>query len=933
MSTSHSVQEIVLAERVAELAVLHDAFRRCADGKDGVVVAVEGPPSTGRTSLLRAFTRQIAASGALVLTATCSRLERDLPLAVVHQLLQGGEADTPDTLTGLVEGAMGEPNAVDRLITPARQATLALLRRLVTRRRLVVVIDDAHHMDAASAHCLLFAQRRLRPAQVLFVLSQTDSAAHRRPPTQKEWAAQPDYRTIRLRRLTESGVRKVVASRLGDVRPHFAASCHAITGGNPRLVQAVLDDHLAQAESSCDPVGLRDPEPGEFYDRAVLNCLHRASPAALRIARATAILTDTCESALLGKLVGLQPNAVEAGSAELTATGLLHEGRFRHDRSRPAVLASMTAVERAELHRRAAELLHYADASNRTVVEHVIAAGTPAAPWAIDVLIKAARVAASEHDAEFAKHCLELSACSTTDERLRARTHTMLLDIMWRIDPRAAEPYVASLTATMRAGRLDVDDTVTLIKHHLWCGRISAAADALTWLNTRLDDPEAAASSSVRILWLWLAHSFPKLAPLLRAPSSRADGEPVRGALLNGIDARLRSADTLTLVLANRSSRHVLLDSRQVLQSQLCHDLSFETVHSALLTLLYAEHVAESAEWCDLHLTNAAKRDGSPCHFILMALRAEISLRSGDLPAAEELARTAVRLFREGRGSAVSELPLSTLLTALVRLGRLDDAAEVVHRPVPMGFLPSRAGLTYRCAVGQFRLATDAPKAALEDFLDCGSSAVAWNLDAPTLVPWREGAAEALHRMGQTARAEELLRGQLELIGDRFPRVRGTTLRVLAGMSPRVAERKELLTEAVELLRGAGAGYELARVMLDLATVYGTLGAARRARMETRLAHEVANECGATTLVPFPRLTPSAVAAPERQHEGLSHAERRVAFLAARGHTNREIAEQLFITRSTVEQHLTRVFRKLKVRQREDLPLSLGLHKPDRVCR
>ncbi|MGP3959996.1 AAA family ATPase [Nonomuraea sp. 3N208] len=56
-----------------------------------------------------------------------------------------------------------------------------------------------------------------------------------------------------------------------------------------------------------------------------------------------------------------------------------------------------------------------------------------------------------------------------------------------------------------------------------------------------------------------------------------------------------------------------------------------------------------------------------------------------------------------------------------------------------------------------------------------------------------------------------------------------------------------------------------------------------------------------------------------RRAELLSEAERRVAVRAAQGRTNREIAEELYITRSTVEQHLTRIYRKLQVRTKEDL--------------
>ncbi|MFD2349914.1 helix-turn-helix transcriptional regulator [Nonomuraea ferruginea] len=44
-----------------------------------------------------------------------------------------------------------------------------------------------------------------------------------------------------------------------------------------------------------------------------------------------------------------------------------------------------------------------------------------------------------------------------------------------------------------------------------------------------------------------------------------------------------------------------------------------------------------------------------------------------------------------------------------------------------------------------------------------------------------------------------------------------------------------------------------------------------------------------------------------------------MAALAADGYSNREISGKLFITVSTVEQHLTRIYRKLNVSRRRDL--------------
>jgi DNA-binding CsgD family transcriptional regulator len=65
---------------------------------------------------------------------------------------------------------------------------------------------------------------------------------------------------------------------------------------------------------------------------------------------------------------------------------------------------------------------------------------------------------------------------------------------------------------------------------------------------------------------------------------------------------------------------------------------------------------------------------------------------------------------------------------------------------------------------------------------------------------------------------------------------------------------------------------------------------------------------------------PAGLAAPDVEDGAkLTVAERRVVALAAAGNTNREIAERLFITVSTVEQHLTKVYRKLNVRSRSGL--------------
>lgn len=58
--------------------------------------------------------------------------------------------------------------------------------------------------------------------------------------------------------------------------------------------------------------------------------------------------------------------------------------------------------------------------------------------------------------------------------------------------------------------------------------------------------------------------------------------------------------------------------------------------------------------------------------------------------------------------------------------------------------------------------------------------------------------------------------------------------------------------------------------------------------------------------------------------DGLTPTEQRVARLAAKGHTNKQIAGVLHITEKTVEVNLSRVFRKLRIHSRRDLTANLG---------
>ena len=85
-----------------------------------------------------------------------------------------------------------------------------------------------------------------------------------------------------------------------------------------------------------------------------------------------------------------------------------------------------------------------------------------------------------------------------------------------------------------------------------------------------------------------------------------------------------------------------------------------------------------------------------------------------------------------------------------------------------------------------------------------------------------------------------------------------------------------------------------------------------------RLAHRARHELRAAGARPR-RTALSGIAA-------LTPAEHRVAALAADGHSNREIAQRLYVTQRTVETHLTHAFQKLDITSRAELARGFADH-------
>jgi DNA-binding CsgD family transcriptional regulator len=189
---------------------------------------------------------------------------------------------------------------------------------------------------------------------------------------------------------------------------------------------------------------------------------------------------------------------------------------------------------------------------------------------------------------------------------------------------------------------------------------------------------------------------------------------------------------------------------------------------------------------------------------------------------------------------------------------------------------------------------------------------------------WRSEAAAVLAELGEGERAERLARdGIAAARAFGAPRALARSLRS-AGRVIGGDEGLELLEEAVSLVERSPARLEAAYSLADLGAELVEQRRRREGREALRLALELAQKCGATSLAERVRgdLGAGGGRPPRLELTGvdaLTPAERRVCELAAGELTNREIAQTLFVTEKTIELHLTSAYRKLGIRSRFQL--------------
>lgn len=920
-----------MLEREGELGALRDAMDGALAG-EGRAVVVDGPAGIGKTTLLRRVV-ELAGPRADVGSARGSELEAGFAHGVVLQLL--APLVTDDVLAGPAALTRplflrGEPGDGVESDLPLLHGLHWLCASLAERRPLVLCVDDLQWADPASLRFLAYLTARVAELPVLVVAAVRTGEE----PTDAGLLAQlldsPTTRVVHPAALSVDGTRALVAEHLGDAAsPDLPDACQRLTGGNPlflgELLRAAADEEH-DAPLTAARLGSLTPES---VVRLVERRVQRQDGAVRDVARALAVLGDHARPVDVAVVTAHDVGVVLAGLDALAAAELTDADaptRFRHPILRQAVHDAIPPGERLALHAAAAGAVRDADPS-RAAQHLVVADGVgPSPPWAVDVLRTAAAAARARGGGEEAIRY----GLRALRERPAPDVARPLLVELGTVEARLKDP--AALEHLEQAAAL-ADDPVEHARIALIRGEalfyfalLEPASEVCREAIARLGDRD-------RELWLQLEALALSADGLLGTRRERP------GELAGEVAAAATPGERAVLahVLADRAARCLgTHDELRALGARVLGGgaLLREAGPDSPITIYAGTALAWIGDYASVmdlstEALRLARERGSLVGIIYaLALRAGTALWQGDLAQAEADAQLVVDELPVADPMAYA-IALGWLIEARVERGRTAEAREALERSGLTGPMPDFGTVDYLLiARGLLAAAEGDLDAALAEYEEVGRRAVRAARENPGAWAWRSRAAAVHLRRGERDAAIPLLDAELALarkVGT--PRPLGVALRARAAAAP-PDEAPGLLREAVAVLAPAGVRVEHARALVALGAALHAAGApgAREALTE---GMDMAHRAGATVLVDQAmdglRATGARPRRPRvRGADALTPQERRIARMAADGASNPEIAAGLFLTRRTVEMHLSNAYRKLSIESRSDLGAALG---------
>jgi ATP/maltotriose-dependent transcriptional regulator MalT len=618
---------------------------------------------------------------------------------------------------------------------------------------------------------------------------------------------------------------------------------------------------------------------------------------------------------------------------QLAAADVLRAGEpvaFVHPLTRSVVYADVPAGARAAMHARAARLLAEDGAPADLVAAHLIPAHAQGSAWSVEVLRAAARRAMTGGSPRGAVALLRRALAEPPPAHQRCDVFVELASAEAAAGDADAAQHFEQALELIDDPHHRAELTQTLARVLTALGRPREAADALDRALAQLGGRDRDLALALQATWVSISRGDVEMraqaGARVRVVVERSGGEP-------SLAERMMLAQVANEgALAGYPRDEVVRLARRALGAGRL--LELETSDGvawlgALSALGWADELDEFEQGCLEGLADARRR-GSVHAFATCSYALNFShYYSGRIADAVADAHQALDAERYGwREYAVA--CRAQLAWAHVERGELDEADAAL---APVESDPARESLpAYSLALqarGRVSMARGDAASAFDQLLEAGRLLRASHIPNPAVAPWAAWASLAALQLGRVEEARELSDAELAA-SRRFgaPRAIGISL-LSSGLVARGEEGVELLGAGVEALEGSPARLELARGLVLLGGAMRRLGRPKEAREPLRECLEMAHRFGAVAIAAEARAELLAAGARPRRPvttgvDALTPGERRVAGMAASGMSNREIAEDLFVTVKAVQWHLRNVYRKLGASERSDLPAALG---------
>jgi DNA-binding CsgD family transcriptional regulator len=909
--------------RGREMAAVAAFLDAVPSGPCGLVL--EGAAGIGKTTVWRAGTAWAAERSFTVLSCRPAESEATLSFAALGDLLDGvlDEAIAPLPppqrralqVALLLEDPVGSPPEQRAVAV----AFLAVIRHLSASGPVVLAVDDLQWLDVPSARTVEFALRRLRGERAGLLASARDPGDGR--PAPAAGTGLPAERLARLRvgPLTlgafQSAVRATAGSGLSllTIRRLFDAS-----GGNP-FYGLELARALQRAGAEPSP---EEPLPVPADLQGVLSARLAALPADARDVLLVAACLRSPTTTMLEQTRG---PSVLASLRTATSQGVVEfEGprvRFTHPLFASAIYSGAPPGQRREVHRRLGEIAPNVEERAR----HLALSCEGPEEYVAAALSQAAHAAATRGAPDTAAELAELAAALTPPDRLPARWRRQADagGYLFRAgDTARARRELEALVGEMPTGRDRAEALLALgeILSH------DAGYDAaLAVLYNALAEASASRTllARIHIVIAVTSNDLPdavRHAETALALAQRVDDPGLAGEALV---AKLRLDFYTGRGLAVELGEKAVELERQAKPARV-DDRAAKALGECLKQ---ADRFDEARHWFEQAL-RAAREEGDESSLpSVLAHLAELECWAGNWPAAERYAAQSWEADEhvEHRVGRSERLYIQALIDA--HLGRVDAA-----RAAAVEGLSAAAGDAWFMMLLSGGL-------GLAEFMAGHLEQAEASLSRAVELSDRIGLAEPLFRvhanhieavidLGALDRAERLL-GRFEGWGRAtgHPWTLATAARcrgLLRAAHGDVEGAVQALEEALRHHQDLAMPFELGRTLLVMGQVQRRAKRKRIAKEHLQRAQEIFESLPAPTWAARARAELSRLGLRPPAPLALTATEERVAALAAVGHTNRQVAQALFLSPKTVEANLARIYRKLGISSRAQLGAAIA---------